>query len=151
MSYKIDEKDKKIIEILKNHAEYTVRQISKKTLLPITTVHHRIIKLKKEKIITKYTVKLDSKQIDKNFSAYVLINADLKTLKEKKKTQADVIKDIAKFDFVESVAIVSGGFDIIAFVRAKDVDEFNKFLLGKIQNIEGIEKTQSFIVIEEGK
>ena len=46
---------------------------------------------------------------------------------------------------------VSGGTDLIAMIRVKDVSEFDKILLGKLQRIEGIEKTQSLIVIHEGK
>lgn len=45
--------------------------------------------------------------------------------------------------------IVSGGTDIVAIVRVKDVDEFDHALLGKIQSIEGIDKTQSLIVIHQ--
>ena len=51
MTYILDDKDKKIIEILKENSRLSTQQISKKTLIPITTVHHRIKKLEKEKII----------------------------------------------------------------------------------------------------
>jgi DNA-binding Lrp family transcriptional regulator len=36
-------------------------------------------------------------------------------------------------------------------VRARDIAEYDKLLLGKIQLIEGIEKTQTLMVIHEGK
>ncbi|MBL7051456.1 MAG: Lrp/AsnC family transcriptional regulator [Nanoarchaeota archaeon] len=146
---KIDEKDQKIIEILKNHADYSTRQIAKKTLLPITTIHNRISKLKKEGIIKKFTIELDHKQLDKSFLVYLLISADLKQLKEKKRTQYDIVKDLKKFAFVEKADIVTSGTDIIATIRVKDVQEYDKVLLKKIQLIEGIEKTQSMIVIHE--
>ena len=47
--------------------------------------------------------------------------------------------------------IATGGTDIVVVIRVKDVAEFNKVLLGKLQMLEGIEKTHSLIVIEEGK
>ena len=56
MEVKVDEKDRKILEVLKEHADYATRQIAKKTGLPITTVHNRIQKLKKEKVIKRFTV-----------------------------------------------------------------------------------------------
>ncbi len=147
MALKIDEKDKKIIEILQEHADYTTRQIAKKTLLPITTVHHRIKKLKAEKVIRKFTIELDPIKVEKSFVAYILISANLEQLKLKKKTQYDLAREIKKLSFIERVDIVSGGTDLIAIVRVKDVAEFDHVLLGKLQLIEGIEKTQSFIVI----
>tara|TARA_Y100000310_G_C20574332_1_gene759712 strand:+ start:823 stop:1275 length:453 start_codon:yes stop_codon:yes gene_type:complete len=147
MSYKLDEKDKKILEILKEHADYTTRQIAKKTLLPITTIHNRIRKLKKEKIIKKFTVVPDYAKVDKGLLIYVLISVSLPILKQKKKSQYDVAKELRGFYFTERVDIVSGGTDLVAVVRVKDVAEFDKILLSKIQFVEGIENTRSLIVI----
>ena len=146
----LDEKDQKILEVLQEHAEYTTRQIAKKTLLPATTIHHRIQKLRKEGIIRKYTVRLDWGKVGKGFVAYVLIFADLSLLKQKKKTQHDLAEELRRFSFIERVDIVSGGTDLVAIIRVKDVEEFDKVLLGKLQLVEGIEKTQSMIVIHKG-
>ena len=84
MTHIPDEKDHQILDILKDHADYTTRQIAKKTLLPITTIHNRIKKLKAEGIIKKFTVKLNYEKLDQNFRAYVLISANLQILKEKR-------------------------------------------------------------------
>ena len=146
----MDQKDKKILEILKENGDYTTRQISKKTLLPITTIHNRIKKLKEQKIIRKFTIDLDNTKIGKNLVAYVLISANLQLLKQKQKTQYDLATQLRKFSFIERVDIVTGGTDLVAVVRVSNVEEFDKVLLRQIQLIEGIDKTQSLIVIHEG-
>ena len=150
MEIKIDEKDRQILAVLQEHADYATRQIAKKTGLPITTVHNRIQKLKKEKIIKRFTVELDYHKLLDGFRAYVLVSVNLPLLKEKKKSQYDVSKELKQFSFVERADIVSGGTDIVATVRVKDVAAFDQVLLTKLQRIEGIEKTQSLIVIHEG-
>jgi len=147
MEFVLDEKDKKILEALQEHADYPTRKIAKKTLLPITTVHNRIQRLKKEKVITKFTIELDQSKIDRSFAAYILISADLQLLKQKKKSQHDLVRKLREWSFIERADIVSGGTDIVALVRVKDVHEFDKVLLSKLQQIEGIAKTQSLIVI----
>ncbi len=149
MAYSIDEKDLKIIKVLQEHGDYTTRQIAKKVSLPITTIHNRIKKLKKEKIIEKFTIKLNQKAIDRGLLIYLLISVSLPILKEKKKTQYDVAKEIRNFYFVDKVDIVSGGTDLIATIRVKDVEEYDLVLLKRLQKVEGIEKTQSLIVIHE--
>lgn len=149
METKIDEKDRKIIEVLQEHADYPTRQIAKKTGLPITTVHNRVQKLKKEKVIKRFTVDVDYHKIEKGFRAYVLVSVDLSLLKQKNKSQYNVAKEIRNFSFVERVDIVSGGTDLVAMIRVKDVAEFDQVLLTKLQRIEGIDKTQSLIVIHE--
>lgn len=147
---KLDKKDKEILFVLKDHAEYSMRKIAKQTMLPITTVHNRITKMQKEGVIQKYTIFPDYKAIDKGLLVYVLIFADLKYLKKKKKSQYDLAKELKKQYYVEKVDIISGGADLIAVIRVKDVDEFDKVLLGKLQHIEGISKTQSMIVLHNG-
>lgn len=144
---KLDEKDRKIIEVLKEHGDYTTRKIADKTLLPITTVHNRVKKLKREKIIKKFTIELDPIKTNMNFIVYVLVSANLQLLKEKKKTQHDLARELRKFPFVERADIVSGEADIITILKVKDVEEFDKVLLQNLQLLEGVEKTRSFIVI----
>lgn len=151
MTEQLDDKDHKIIDILKGHSEYTTRQIAKKTALPQTTIHNRIKKLKQLGIIKKFTIELDYKKINKNFRVYLLISTDLQLLKKLNKTQYNIANELRKYDFIEKTDIVAGGTDIIAIVRVKDVEEFDKILLGKIQNIEGISNTQSLIVIHQEK
>ncbi len=145
----MDSKDQKILEILKEHADYTSRDIAKKTLLPVTTVFNRIKKLKKEGIIERFTIEVDHKKIDKGFMAYVEISVNLPLLKSKGKSQFDVLNEIKGFEFVERADIVVGGADLMVVVRVKDVEEFEEVLLKKLQNIEGIENTKSLVVIRE--
>ncbi|MBW2971167.1 Lrp/AsnC family transcriptional regulator [Candidatus Woesearchaeota archaeon] len=146
----LDDKDLKIIEILKENADLTTRQISKKTLIPQTTIHNRIKRLKELGIIRRFTLELDNAKIGKPFVAYVLFNVNLRVLKEKSRTQYDLANELRRFDFVERVDIVSGGTDLVAIVRVKDVAEFDKVLLGKLQVLEGVDNTQSLIVLHEG-
>ena len=151
MGTNLDEKDWQILALLQDHGEYTTREIAKKAGLPITTVHTRIKKLQEQKVIRKFTVELDSAKIGRGFAAYVLIHADLHVLKQRKKSQHDLAMEIRKIPSVERVDIVSGDTDLIAFVRVRDVDEFDEVLLGKLQLIEGIVKTQSLIVIDKSR
>jgi DNA-binding Lrp family transcriptional regulator len=149
MAYEMDEKDWKIVEILKEHGEYTTRQIAKKTLLPSTTIHNRIRKLKEEGIIRKFTLELDPKKIGKQFTAIVLVSCDYKQLREAKKDQHILAKEISLMPEVEKVDVVTGGTDMVVRIRVKDVEEYDQFLLKKFQKIAGVDKTTSMIVIHE--
>lgn len=145
----IDEKDRKILDLLQDHADYPTRKIAKKLLLPITTVHNRIKKLKKQKIIKKFSIEVDHDQLDEGFLVYILVHVSLPILKKKKLSQYDVANNLKKFNFVKRVDIVSGGSDLVVTVRVKDVKEYDQVLLQKIQLVEGIEKTQSLIAIHQ--
>jgi Lrp/AsnC family transcriptional regulator, leucine-responsive regulatory protein len=149
MSTNLDDKDRKILEMLEQDSSLTTRQIAKKTLIPITTVHHRIKKLKSEGYIRKFTINLDYKKLGRGFSAIILVNCDYKSLRDAKKDQHKLAKEIKMMHEVEKVDIVTGGTDMVVRIRVKDVEEFDSFLLKKLQRITGIDKTQSLIVIHE--
>lgn len=143
----IDEKDFAILDVLEKHGEYTVRKIAKKTRLAPTTVHARIKKLKKMKVIRKFTIEIDKKMLGMNVGAYILVTADLKYLKQKHKSQYDLAKEIQKLHGVQRVDIVTGVSDLVARVRVKDMEDLDKLLLGKIQMLEGVSKTQTMIIM----
>jgi len=148
MEEKIDEKDMAILDILREHGEYTVRQIAKKTLLAPTTVHSRIKKLRESGVIRRFTIDIDEDKLGNRLGAYVLISVDLKLLKEKHKSQHDLAKEIRKLPSVRGVNTVAGGTaDMIAWVRTRDVEEFDKLLLERIQLMEGVLKTQTMIIL----
>jgi DNA-binding Lrp family transcriptional regulator len=45
------------------------------------------------------------------------------------------------------VNIVTGGTDLIVKVRVKDVEELNEFVINKLRSIDGVDKTQTLIVL----
>ena len=67
----VDNKDLLILDALKRNAKAPIAQIAKETGLPGTTVHNRIMKLNKEKVIKGYTIKVDNKKLGKGILAYV--------------------------------------------------------------------------------
>ena len=145
----MDEKDEKILRLLKENSKLTTKQIAKKILIPITTIHNRIKKLEKEGIIKRYTVELDNKKIGKNVAAYVQITVDYRLLKEIKMSQHGLAKKLKQYEFVEEAAMVTGGTDIIIKVRVKDIDELDNFVTKILRNIDGIEKTQTMVILNE--
>jgi len=145
----IDEKDQKILDILLKSSDLTTRQIAKKTLLPVTTVHNRVRKLKQEGVIKKFSVELDYGRMDRGFCVLILVSVDYKLLRELKKDQHELSKEVKKLPEVESVFVVTGGTDMVVLARVKDVPSYDEFLLKKFQNIKGIDKTQSLVVIHE--
>ncbi len=149
--FNMDSKDRKIIECLQEHGRWSVQKIARQIRTPITTVYHRMKRLEKEGVIQGYAVQVDYKKMGMPLAAYVLITVDYKALKEAGMTQYDLTKKILKEKEVESATMVTGGTDIILKMRAAHVDELNTFITVKLRNIEGIEKTQTMLVLNEAE
>jgi len=142
----MDEKDNQILGILKQNAKLTTKQISKKTLLPITTVHNRIKKLEKQGIIKYYTIVTDNKKLGKPVSAYILINIDYSEIKKLNLSQIDIADKIKKHPNVDEADVITGRKDMIIKVTVKDMLELNKFISSSLQIIPGIKQTETSVV-----
>ena len=143
----IDEKDIKILEILKDNSSLSTYKISKKTLIPVTTVNNRIKKLKKEGVIRKFTIDVDRTKLGFNLSAYILINLSLKELKEESMTVRDLVKAIKKNPNVESVDNLTGDVDIIIRIHAADINEVNDYVVKTLTELKGVEKTKTALIL----
>ncbi len=96
-----------------------------------------------------YTVNINHKKLGKGMIGFVLVTVDYKLLKEAKMTQYDLGRKIKAISKVEEADIVTGGTDIIVKVRVSDIDELSDFVTKALRNIEGVEKTQTMVVLSE--
>ena len=145
----LDEKDQKIIELLTINSKLTSHKISKKTSIPITTIHNRIKRLEKEGIIKKFSIELDKKKIGKHISAYILVTVNYPHEERKKFSQEDTARKIRAIDGVESVSIVTGETDIILKLSIESIEKLNELITKKLRNIDGVESTRTLVILNE--
>jgi len=132
----LDNKDNKIIGILKEDSREPIKDISKKTGIRPSTVHQRIQKLIKDGVIEKFTIKLNNKAIDENFIAFLLI----------KGTTSDYINNkFLNTKNVKEVFGVTGEYDVLVKLKFKDVEEFNDFIINFRKEMRGIQATMTMV------
>ena len=135
----IDEKDHAILDVLKENSSLSIQQISRKTAIPVATVHNRIKRLKAHGVIKKYTIVIDKAKLGKKMVAYILIKAMPKI------DQPALLEKLMKNEFVEDGAAVTGQFDLIVKVRVADINELDWFVLKHLRTFDEISQTQSMI------
>lgn len=143
---KIDKNDHLIIELLRQDSKRTVQQLAQRLALPPTTVHNRVKRLEQLGIIKGYTILVDETALGKGIAAYVLVTVSSRTPSGIRVSQEDVAREMRNAG-AEQVAIVTGGADIIATVHAKDLAELNDIVVKKLRTIDGVDKTQTMIVL----
>ncbi len=144
----LDEKDLKVLDLLKENSKLRTSQMSKRLRMPVTTVHNRIKKLEKEGIIRNYTIVPNYKKLGKDILSYIFVTVMYMLPSGEKISQEKVAQKIKALG-AEEVSIVTGGTDLIIKVRAKDVGELNDFVIKKLRSIDGVDKTQTAIVLQE--
>lgn len=61
-----------------------------------------------------------------------------------------VLKDVLSLSVTEEAHKVFGPYDIVAEIRGRDMETLVEIITDKLRKIEGIEDTQSFLVIDSG-
>ena len=145
----MDATDEGILEELNKDAKVSLKQVARRLSIPLTTLYSRIGRLEREGIIKRYMIEVDWKRIGYGIKAYVLVYLDYRKLREKKRSQKDIVRLLNGLPFVEEADSVTGEADIIIKVRAKDSPDLGRVLMQNVQNIEGIDKTRAFISMEE--
>ena len=145
----LDDKDHKILALLRENARLTTGEIAKELDIAQTTIHNRIKRMRENGVIKRFTVDLDRKKIGRGLVAYILCTVSYHTSRGQKIDQYEVARLVKALPEVEEVSIVTGENDIIVRVALRDVDELNDFIIYKLRNTEGIEKTMTSVVLTE--
>ena len=145
----LDEKDMQILELLKQDSSLTTSKLSKKTRIPITTIHNRIQKLKEFRVIRNYTLNLDYEKLGRPLTSFILLTVNQNLSTGKKVSQQEIAKRIKSHKDVVSADIVTGATDIIVKVRTDSMKSLNELLTKDLRKIDGVDKTQTMMVLEE--
>lgn len=141
----MDEKDADILRELMQDGKAKIRTLARKVGLPMSTVHHRILRMESEGLISRFAAIPDYKKIGLPICAYVFINVDYTKIE----SQESVAAQIRKLPNVQDVCIVSGDIDIIVKLRAKDVEDMSESVISRLRNIKGVARTVTSVVMKE--
>ena len=145
----LDKKDQKILDMLRQDSSLSTYRISKKTLIPQTTVLNRIRKLKKSGVIKRYTIDIDYKKIDKKTKALIFVNVVKKSEKEIYGKVGDVERRLIKNPYVMRVKRLMGKNDFVIEVVCKDIEELNAFLITHVRSLDFISNTETVVILDE--
>ncbi len=140
---KLEETDKKILNIIVENSRLSLRQIAKKADVSVATVMYHIKNLEKEGIIRKYTAKLDYEKIGYDIEVMIEIRISKGKLFE-------VEKKIAMHQNVFAVYDTTGAFDAVILARFPTRRTMDNFLK-KIQTYEFVERTETHLILRTMK
>jgi len=147
----IDPRDVELLRIVQENCRLTAREISDRTDMPITTVFAKVRRMERLGIIKGYHAILDSKKLDIGTTAFIFGSFAYRGESRKILSQRQVAKQIAAFPEVQEVHIISGDWDILMKVKAKDVESVGRFVVDRLRLVKGIEKTLTCLVFGSEK
>ena len=132
---------KLIVELTKD-ANISVPALSKKLGINASVLYSRIKRLSRKKLIKKFTIEIDHSLLGISVKALVGINRDPKL-----KTQ--IHQHLLQIPEVVSISEVTGRFDMIVSIYARDLEALHTVVIEEIGKIDGIQNTETFVELQK--
>lgn len=140
----LDHIDLDILTILSKDAKTSYAEIGKKLFVSGGTVHVRIKKLMDAGIIKGSKLDIDYTKLGFDIIAFLGIYLQQSQYYNNVSAQLAEIKEVVESHYT------TGVYSIFVKVICKDTEHLREVLSEKIQKIEGIERTETFISLQEG-
>ncbi|MBR3449748.1 MAG: Lrp/AsnC family transcriptional regulator [Bacteroidales bacterium] len=143
----IDEIDIKILRALQEDARQTTKELAAKVNLSTTPVFERLKRLEREGYIRQYVAILDAEKLDLGFEVYCSVKL--------KQMSRDVARDftrmIRQIPQVAECYNISGEYDYLLKIRARNMKQYNDFIINVLGTLDTIGSIQSSFVMDEIK
>lgn len=139
----IDQIDRQILSILMMDAKIPYTEIAKRIHVSGGTVHVRMKKLETLGIVTGSALTVNYEKLGYDICAFLGIYLDKSSLYNK------VAKELADIPEIVGAHYTTGLYNIFAKIVCKDTNHLRDVLHDKIQSIDGIQRTETFISLEE--
>lgn len=139
----IDKLDKQILSILMKDAKTPYTDIAKQLYVSGGTIHVRMKKLEQLGIVKGANLTVDYAKLGYDISAFLGVYLDKSSL------YGQVSQKLKGIPEVVSAHYTTGLYSIFVKIICKDTKHLRKVLHDKIQPIVGIQRTETFISLEE--
>lgn len=139
----IDETDLEIIRILQANAKTPFLEIARRLNLSGATIHERVRALQESGIITGFHAHVNLKKMGYGVLAVVEVVLDHPGI------DTDSLRNsLGDIREVSAAYNLTGDTDLLIFVYAKDIDELRELLTQKIQNLPGVSRLSTSVVLD---
>jgi len=134
----VDKTDQKILSELSKDSSISIPKLAEKINVNSSVVYSRIKRLVKKKLIERFTIQVNNKELGYSVKSLTGINMD-------SKQRDNVIQELFKIPSVSEVSEVTGRFDILVTMYAENLSEMYRIISDNIGKIQGIIGSESFI------
>ena len=139
----LDKLDLQIIQAMMDDAEVSYADLGKQFFVSGGTIHVRIKKLEELGIVQGKRLAVDLKVLGYDIIAFIGIYL------EKSSMYDNVAKALKAIPQVVRVNYTTGNYSMFVEIVCKDIQQLRFVLHDELQNIKGIERTETLISLEE--
>ncbi len=143
----LDKTDLQLLRTLQKNSKLTTKELADAVHLTPTPVFERQKRLERQGYIKKYVAVLDPDKLGQ--SLLVFCKVKLKQINHE--IASDFERQIMYISEVTECYNISGAYDYLLKVRAKNMRQYQEFVLNKLGNIESLASIESTFVMSEVK
>lgn len=143
LQIEIDGLDKEILRNLMEDARKPILQIAHKIGISGAAIHQRLRKLEEAGVIASSKLIVDNKVLGYKTMAFIGIYLD------KASSNAEAVKELKKIPEVLECHYTTGNWSILIKMICRDNEHLMQLLSKKIQPIEGVSRTETFISLQQ--
>ena len=140
---KLDGIDKKILKMLMENSRRPILEIAKNIGLSGAAIHQRLRKLESQNLIIGSSIIVNTKVLGFTTMAFIGIFLDKAT---GNKTVVNQLKEIPE---ILECHYTTGDWSVLAKLICKDNEDLMEILTKKIQTIQGVSRTETYISLEQ--
>lgn len=138
-----DELDLQLIQQLMHDATASYAELGKKFFVSAGTIHGRVKKLQEAGVLETVQYRVNLKELGYDVIAFIGIYLEKSSLYD------TVARELQKIPQIVRMNYTTGNYSIFAEVICRDIAQLRSVLHDELQKIKGIERTETFISLEE--
>jgi Lrp/AsnC family leucine-responsive transcriptional regulator len=144
---KLDNTDKKILEILQDDARITNLELANRVGISPPATLERVKRLEINGVIKKYVALVDPAKVSKGTFALVSVALMIHQIP----SIDSFTKQINKLEEVLECYHITGSDDFMLKIAVENIEQYEKFILNKLTKIKGVSKVTTNIVLSTVK
>ena len=140
---KLDGIDKKILKMLMENSRRPILEIAKNIGISGAAIHQRLRKLETQNLILGSQIKINTKILGYTTMAFIGVFLN------KAGNNKIVVNELKKIPEILECHYTTGDWSILAKLICKDNEDLMKILTNKIQKIEGVSRTETYISLDQ--
>ena len=141
----IDDKDRKILDLLQRDARLSQAEIGRSVGLSAAAVNERIRRLDRDGAIRRWTVLVDDQMLGAEITAFIEVFV------ESPKHEREFVDLVSRLEEVQECHFVTGDFTCLVKAKVADRQALRELVFDRINALSGVRQTRTYIVLETSK
>ncbi len=138
---KLDDLDLTILKMLEQDARLPYQELANHTGVSRVTIHERVRRLIQRGVISGFHTRLNPASLGYRVTAIVGLMAIQGA------ASYQTIEDLKNIPEIEEVHVVTGRYDYLIKIRARDNEDLERILLTKIDQVYGFQRAETMVVL----